>query len=170
MKHGNHFKDRTGQVFVQLTVLSLHGKNKRSEYLWLCQCACGQKCVVVGGHLASGHTKSCGHLTRRTTHGHSRRGAFTPEYRAWFNMKNRCINPNTPQFSDWGGRGIQCCTRWLNSFEVFLKDLGTRPKGKTLDRTNNNGHYVPSNVRWATPKQQIHNRCRGIVVPFVDVK
>ena len=89
-------------------------------------------------------------------HGYSR----TPEYRCWADMKTRCINPNHKWFDHYGGRGITVCNRWKESFEDFLADVGFRPSSKhTLDRyPNNNGNYEPSNVRWATRKQQIDNR------------
>ena len=36
----------------------------------------------------------------------------------------------------------------------FLRDMGPRPVGKTLDRINPQGHYEPTNTRWATPEVQ----------------
>lgn len=88
-----------------------------------------------------------------TTHGKSK----TPEYHAWVNMKDRCLNPKHKQYKDYGGRGIQICERWLK-LENFFKDMGERPSGLTLDRINNDGNYEPSNCKWATWKEQQNNR------------
>lgn len=91
----------------------------------------------------------------RLVHG----GFGTPEYAAWGAMIQRCTNPRHPRWKYYGARGITICQRWRDSFPAFLADMGPRPSaGHSLDRVNNDGHYEPSNCRWATWPEQRANR------------
>lgn len=90
---------------------------------------------------------------KNIVHGH--RVPRSPTYISWSNMKQRCYNPLNHNFPRYGARGIQVCDRWRYSFENFLKDMGERPNGKTLDRwPDPSGNYEPDNCRWATAKEQ----------------
>lgn len=93
-------------------------------------------------------------ITRNERHGKS----FSKEYISWHSMKERCLNKNIISFKNYGGRGITVCKRWKNSFSNFLKDMGNRPSGTSLDRINNDGNYELNNCRWATPIQQANNQ------------
>jgi hypothetical protein len=55
-------KDLTGQRFGRLTVKHRGGSARKSD--WLCQCDCGNECVVIGENLHSGNTRSCGCLRK----------------------------------------------------------------------------------------------------------
>lgn len=90
-------------------------------------------------------------------HGAARWGVKPPkEYTAWCNMRQRCGNPNRPDYQYYGGRGIKVCPWWME-FANFLADMGRCPPNHSLDRVNVNGNYEPTNCRWATPSQQHKN-------------
>lgn len=83
---------------------------------------------------------------------------WTPEYQSWLGMKQRCSNPKKREYQQHGGRGIEVCEEWRNSFIAFFVHVGLRPNNKhSLDRINVNGNYEPGNVRWATQQEQIDN-------------
>jgi hypothetical protein len=85
----------------------------------------------------------------------------TTEYITWAGMKQRCFNPNSGNYPDYGGRGITVCARWLgeNGFINFFQDVGKKPSPElTLDRIDVNGNYEPGNVRWADAITQANNK------------
>jgi len=77
---------------------------------------------------------------------------------SWLRMRERCTDKNHAQYKDYGGRGIRVCERWQEDFSEFVKDMGRRPEGKTLDRIDNDRGYEPSNCRWATAEEQAQSR------------
>lgn len=98
-------------------------------------------------------------LGNNRKHGHARRVTLRSRtYAAWTQMKTRCLNPNTKDYANYGGRGIAICSSWLNSFENFLADMGECLEGLTLERKDPSGNYEPSNCKWATRAEQSDNK------------
>ena len=81
----------------------------------------------------------------------------TSTYSVWTNMIQRVTNPNAKGYSDYGGRGITVCEKWL-SFDGFIDDMGDKPPGCSLDRVENSQGYRKDNCRWATRREQSLNR------------
>ena len=88
-----------------------------------------------------------------------------PGYNVWQMMKQRCLNPNKPDFSYYGGRGIQVCERWMD-YANFYEDMGEPPKGMQLDRIDNDKNYEPDNCKWVTRKQNCRNRRSNLLLTY----
>jgi len=122
----------------------------------LCECGCGNPTTIAKKtDQRRGDVKG---QPMRFIRGHNSRVhrlTDSPEYDAYHHAKNRCTDPKNCNWKYYGGRGIQFR---FTRFEQFYAELGPRPAGKTLDRINNDGHYEPGNVRWATRQEQIANQ------------
>lgn len=162
--------DLTGQQFGKLTVLYRDAGHSSKHTYWRCACECGNEATVDGYKLKHGTTKSCGcwkselEKIAHTTHGMTGSRLHT----TWFNIKKRCRNPNCPDYAYYGGRGIDICDEWANSFETFMEWSINNGYNDTLtiDRIDNNKGYTPDNCRWTTPAEQSVNKRNNIYTSF----
>jgi hypothetical protein len=111
--------------------------------------------------IVSGHTKSCGCLKKVAAHMITTgpwRAKQPRLYRIWKNMRTRCSNPNIPLAKNYGLRGISYTPEWDDFTKFYAWAMGAGyADNLTLDRIDVDGHYSPSNCRWATSKQQAEN-------------
>ena len=162
--------DLTGQRFGKLVVVERAGSSISGFAMWRCRCDCGKIAIVIGRNLRTGNTRSCGCLyvderntrlaTINITHGATCCGNRTRLYNIWSGMKERCYNHSAINYKNYGGRGITICTEWLHDFKAF-RDWALShgyQEGLSIDRIDNDKGYSPDNCRWATAKEQRHNR------------
>lgn len=167
----HNFKDETNNRFGRLVAIKrLPQFTKPAK--WLCDCDCGNQVSVLGVTLRSGHTRSCGCLASEMTSKRNRSNKkYTRKERILRairrDMIRRCYELNNVSYPHYGGRGIKVCNRWKKSLQYFIEDMGSPPTpNHSLDRIDNNGHYEPSNCKWATIIEQRNNNRRNRLITY----
>ena len=148
-------KDLTGLKFGKLTVLKQSittavGTNCFVPQ-WLCMCDCGIPVLRSRSNLIRSKIKehtcttNCILKTRPST-----------SYSSWKAMKQRCNNPSSPKYTNYGARGITYDPAW-ETFAGFYKDMGERPHKYTIERRDNMGNYTKNNCSWENKTTQARN-------------
>lgn len=165
--------DVSEQKFGRLLALNMvrePGKDARVR----CMCECGKEKIVILYNLRNGNTTSCGCLSKELTsersrslgalmgaanlkHGHAIGYSHSSTYSSWQDAKKRCYSLKNKRYAEYGGRGIKMCDEWVKDFGEFLRYMGEKPKGLTLERCDVNRGYEPGNCIWATRTSQAQN-------------
>lgn len=163
-----------GQRFGAWVVIGTADKSADGLTSVRCRCDCGTIRNVPLTLLRRGRSKGCGCVRAakarlpspaKGTH----KSSHTAEYRSWKGAIARCHNPKATGYSNYGGRGISVCDRWRNDFHSFLADMGSRPNGTSLERTENSGNYEPGNCKWATSTEQRRNTRNNLFIEIDGV-
>lgn len=160
---GNTLINLTGLRFGKLHVIGKRPNahitpNGSHKVVWNCLCDCGTACATVGQRLRRGETTSCGCVQKaqlgEASRTHDMSG--TDVFNIYHGAKSRCQNPTSQAYRRYGGRGIEFC---FSSLKQFADELGERPSpSHSVDRRNNDGHYEPGNIHWATREEQAQNQ------------
>src|SRR4030067_1015352 len=163
-------KDLTDMEFGFLKVLQrMYYDPKKHSYELVCQCECGEIIKVSMSNLTNGHTKSCGCKKNQLcakaqlVHGESR----SKLHGVWNSMLQRCNNPNTEAYKNYGGRGIRVCEEW-KEYENFRSWSLSNEYNETLtlDRRHVNKDYCPENCRWVDWETQQNNRRNNKLIHY----
>lgn len=163
----------TGDVFGRLTVIEeVTERTRKGHKQYLCSCECGNTKITTASSLRNKTVRSCGCWQRESRHTHTLKHGHTvgyqrsTEFNTWVSMLERCNNPNNHAYSDYGGRGIKVCDRWMgdDGFANFFADMGEKPKGTSLERVDNSKGYNKENCVYATRKVQARNRRSSLIV------
>ena len=155
--------DLSEKRFGKLVAIDIAVHEKGKHIKWNCICDCGNKIIANGVYLTNGSKTHCG-----CEKPFSYRLSYPRLHRIWSNMKTRCNNANDDRYGDYGGRGINVCKEWQESFEVFCKWAlkNGYAENLTLDRINVNGNYEPSNCRWITMFDQMGNMRKNVYITY----
>lgn len=151
-----------GKRFGRLIATQETGRDGNG-YRYLFACDCGKELETRGALVRSGKTQSCGCLRSEMTaaknfvHGMVHSGS----YKSWQAMKTRCTNQNQEANKRYWNLGY--ALEW-EVFENFVRDMGERPHGMTLDRIDNSKGYSKENCRWATIAQQNRNTKQNVFI------
>lgn len=144
----------------------------RGHEIWLVKCLCGTEVKISTYHLARCLKLRCERYCPATT--------LSPEikkHRAfgrYTSMMQRCYDPGSHAYKDYGGRGITVCDEWRGSPELYCAWFDLEAQRSNLkidrkahvDRVDNDGPYSPENCRITTITENARNKRNRVVFMF----
>ena len=93
--------------------------------------------------------------------------SYTKIYGVWHGMNERCRNPKSKAYKNYGGKGITVCAEWQEIIPFYEWAMANGYKeGLTIDRIENCGSYEPSNCRWVDRFVQNSNTSKNRYIEF----
>lgn len=154
---------KEGAIIGRRTVLGpCFRLGKKSIWFCVTECRCGVIAVAQAQKLAAGLANSCGCLSVDVTVARDSVKAHMPLFRKWDGMRQRCYNPKTREYHNYGGRGITVCDEWRGKHDfVAFRDWALAngwQQGLDIDRIDNEKGYSPGNCRFIARKANLNNR------------
>jgi hypothetical protein len=140
------------------------GKDKNGKSMALYICACGKQKTIRITAVKSEQTTSCG--CKRIKHGLSKDAL----YMVWYNMIERCYNPNSNSYHNYGGRGVEVCEEWKkdkNTFFKWAKENGWNDKLQLDKDLKGSGFlYSPESCSFVIPLVNLNSRRNSVKISY----
>ena len=131
-----------------------------------CKCECGNEISVLYQNVKNGNSKSCGCLNIQKRQKHNLRSH--PLYKTYYNILQRCNNPNKKGYENYGGRGIKCLFKDVEHFYNTM--INTWQNGLSIERIDVNGNYEPNNCKWIPMQEQHKNKRKTTSAPILAMQ
>jgi len=120
-------EDLTGKKFGLLTVIRRDDEHSSDRNVkWICRCECGTEISRYGFRLPTYKVPACpvckSKIMSKSKH---------PLYFTYYRLPKD-----------------QTCQEWLDSFEKFSNDMGSKKKGQMLSRKDKEKPYCKDNCFW----------------------
>lgn len=142
-------KKLEGQTFGTLEVLSVSEVSRNGHYRYHVRCGCGTEKTVLGTHLLSGKTKSCGNCSRK---GRNWKGCGTVSRTYYSSVKRGAVGSKgrKPVKFSVGIKHMAWLLDEVQNGKCALTGLPISIKDKTasLDRVDSSEGYVEGNLQW----------------------
>lgn len=152
-------RDLIGRRFGSLTVIGEAGRAKNGNVLWNCFCDCGREHIAAGGHIRSGHTKTCGHCYENTYRLSENGSYMIGSLRDGFKFLIDIDDYQRVSAHTWHRSGESYAETCINGKLIFLHRFITNcPHGMYIDHINRDrSDNRKSNLRFATIKENNRN-------------
>lgn len=161
-----HISQKPEMVGKQYGWVKIISPEKRWSQRWnhcyvLTQCtSCGNIQWTELGNLREGKSKGCQQCSQPR------------QIPVWLEKrltaaKQRCENSNSPEYRNYGARGIRFQFPSVIQAGLYLIDLyGLPDRSMEIDRIDNNGNYAPGNLRFVPRQQNSRNRRITVLTRF----
>lgn len=155
MKGDGNRQNLYGKKLGKLTAVKPTNKKMSESIIWEFMCDCGNIVYLSVGQVNRNKNKMCKECYDKERskisekHGESK----TRLYKIHQGIQQRCNNPLSTGYENYGGRNIKICEEWIDFME-FKKwsYLNGYCDGLQIDRIDNDGNYEPNNCRWVNSK------------------
>lgn len=173
----------SGERYGRLVVIAYHDMSTSRKSRWVCRCDCGNETVAIGNDLRSGAQISCGCARVEAASENMRAAAtkhglaYSPVYKAWKGLIQRCYNPNNKDYPRYKNR--KPCEAIRNSVVNLIAVIGEKPSADlTVHRINNDGGYWcgacaecvsldrPMNIKWADDFEQCRHQKTNRLITY----